>query len=93
MDTSTPAGRLLFTVLGAIAAFERDLIVEGVRAGIARARAQGKHLGRPRIHHVDVGRVRKLRSEGMSWRAIGRQLGVHPTIVTRASRQRARGVR
>jgi DNA invertase Pin-like site-specific DNA recombinase len=84
VDTTTPAGRLLFTVLGAIAAFERDLIVERVRAGIARARAQGKHLGRPRTVHVDVDRARTLREQGLSWRAIGRTLGVHGTLVTRA---------
>jgi DNA invertase Pin-like site-specific DNA recombinase len=84
VDTTTPAGRLLFTVLGAIAAFERDLIVDRVRAGIARARAQGKHLGRPRTHHVDVSRARKLRAEGLSLRATARQLGIHPTILSRA---------
>jgi DNA invertase Pin-like site-specific DNA recombinase len=52
IDTTTPAGRLLFHVLAAIAEFERDLIRERVLAGVRRARAHGKHLGTPRIHHV-----------------------------------------
>ena len=49
----TPAGRLLFHVLGAIADFEHDLIHERVIAGLQRVRAQGRRLGRPRLHHVD----------------------------------------
>src|SRR3974390_151507 len=48
VDTSTPAGKLVFTVLGAVAELERSLIVERVRAGLRNARAKGKHLGRPR---------------------------------------------
>ena len=48
MDASTPAGKLVFTVLGAVAELERSLIVERVRAGLRNARAKGKRLGRPR---------------------------------------------
>jgi DNA invertase Pin-like site-specific DNA recombinase len=47
IDTSTPAGRLVFTVLGAVAELERSLIVERVRAGMRNARAKGAHIGRP----------------------------------------------
>lgn len=50
LDLTTPAGRLQMAVLGAIAQFERERIAERVRAGLARARAQGKRLGRPRRH-------------------------------------------
>ncbi|MGZ9083695.1 MAG: recombinase family protein [Rhodoplanes sp.] len=50
VDTTTPAGRALFQMLGVFAEFERAIIVERVRAGIARARTEGKHLGRPRIN-------------------------------------------
>jgi len=57
IDTTTPAGRLLFYMLAAIAEFERDLIRERVMAGVRRARTLGKHLGRPRVHQVDVGGV------------------------------------
>jgi len=49
MDTSTPAGKMVFTVLGAVAELERSLIVERVRAGLRNARAKGKKLGRPRV--------------------------------------------
>jgi len=84
VDTTTPAGRLLFHMLGAIAEFERDLIRERVIAGVGRARALGKHLGRPKIHHVDIARALALRAEGNSWRATARALGVHPMAVRRA---------
>ena len=48
MDTSTPAGKMVFTVLGAVAELERSLIVERVKAGLRNAKAKGKVLGRPR---------------------------------------------
>src|SRR6202034_3883932 len=47
MDTTTPAGKMVFTVLGAVAELERSLIVERVRAGMRNARAKGKRIGRP----------------------------------------------
>ncbi len=47
MDTSTPAGKMVFTVLGAVAELERSLIVERVRAGMRNARAKGRRIGRP----------------------------------------------
>ncbi len=50
MDTGTPSGRLLFHVLGAIAEFERDLIAERTRAGLAAARRRDRHPGKPRAH-------------------------------------------
>src|ERR1700739_4795988 len=56
MDTSTPAGKMVFTVLGAVAGLERSLIVERVRAGLRNARAKGKRLGRPRVT-VDAARI------------------------------------
>jgi|SRR2546425_12677105 len=84
IDTTTPSGRLLFHVLAAIAEFERDLIRDRVLAGIQRARAQGRRLGRPKRHHVDVGRARQLMAEGQSLRAVGRALGVPHVVVSRA---------
>ena len=56
MDTTTPAGKMVFTVLGAVAELERSLIVERVRAGLRNARAKGKTLGRPR-KIVDAARI------------------------------------
>ncbi len=75
MDTSTPAGKMVFTVLGAVAELERSLIVERVRAGLRNARAKGKKLGRPPIS-VDSAQVARLRAQGASWRAISNQLGI-----------------
>lgn len=86
IDTTTPSGRLLFHMLAAIAEFERDLIRDRVIAGIRRAQAQGRRFGRPRQHHVDVGRARTLLAEGFSLRGVARALGVHPTAVSRALR-------
>src|SRR6266705_2377060 len=69
MDTSTPAGKMVFTVLGAVAELERSLIVERVRAGLRNARSKGKKLGRP-SKGIDRSTVETLRSQGVSWRAI-----------------------
>ena len=83
VDTTTPTGQLLFHVVGAVAQFERDLIVERVRAGMAHARAMGKRIGRPRAQ-VDVEQAVRLRGQGISLREIGRALGVPVSRVRRA---------
>jgi DNA invertase Pin-like site-specific DNA recombinase len=84
VDTTTPSGRLLFHMLAAIAEFERDLIRERVMAGLQRAKAQGRHLGRPRQHSIDVSAARALIAEGLSLRAVARRLSAHPMAVRRA---------
>ena len=84
MDTSTPTGKLVFTVLGAVAELERSLIAERVRAGLRNAKAKGKRLGRPR-KAVDRSRIARLRRSGTSWAAIGRELGVGEATVRRAA--------
>jgi DNA invertase Pin-like site-specific DNA recombinase len=75
IDTSSPLGQALFTIVSAVAQLERDLIRERVNAGIRNARASGKQLGRPRrvMNHAEVVR---LRSEGASLRQIAAKLGV-----------------
>ncbi len=83
VDTTTPTGQLLFHIVGAVAQFERDLIVERVRAGMAHARSQGKHIGRPPAK-VDIEAVRNLRSQGKSLRNIAMALGVPVSRVRRA---------
>ncbi len=83
VDTSTPTGRMIFTVLGAVAELERSLIAERVRAGLRNARAKGKRLGRPR-KAVDHSRIAALRRVGRSWAAIGQELGVGEGTVRRA---------
>jgi Resolvase, N terminal domain len=74
LDTSTPAGRMVFTVLGAVAELERSLIAERVRAGLRNARAKGKQLGGP-PKTLDPTKIVALRSQGLGWRAITKQLG------------------
>jgi len=83
LDTATPAGRMVFTVLGAVAELERSLIAERVRAGLRNAKAKGKHLGRPRVA-MDARRVAALRAEGHSWRTVARELGVSERSIRRA---------
>jgi len=75
LDLSTPSGRLMFQIIGAMAEFERALFQERVRAGLRNARAKGKRLGRPCVV-VDRLRIAALRTSGASWRAISRELGV-----------------
>jgi DNA invertase Pin-like site-specific DNA recombinase len=82
LDLSTPSGRLMFQIIGAMAEFERALIQERVRAGLRNARAKGKRLGRPRVI-VNVTRIASLRASGVSWRAIARELGVGEGTVRR----------
>jgi DNA invertase Pin-like site-specific DNA recombinase len=84
IDTTTPSGRLLFHVLASVAEFERDLIRDRVQAGLRRARAQGKRLGRPRVHQVNLHEAQALRAQGVSLRGIARALGVHPMAIRRA---------
>jgi DNA invertase Pin-like site-specific DNA recombinase len=84
VDTSTPTGKMVFTVLGAVAELERSLIVERVRAGLRNAKAKGKSLGRPRVA-VDAARIAALRSQGMSWARIGEELGLGEGTVRRTA--------
>lgn len=83
VDTSTPNGRLIFGIFATIAEFERELIRDRVRSGLAAARAKGKRLGRPRAD-LDVSRIAALRASGASWRAVARAMGVDVATVYRA---------
>jgi DNA invertase Pin-like site-specific DNA recombinase len=80
LDTATPAGRMVFTVLGAVAELERSLIAERVRAGLRNAQAKGKCLGRPRLA-VDAARIGRLRSQGRTVREIAGELGYSRSLV------------
>lgn len=75
VDTSTPTGKMVFTVLGAVAELERSLICERVRAGLRNAKAKGKRLGRP-SKNLDAKTILALKAKGLSLRAIAKQLGV-----------------
>jgi DNA invertase Pin-like site-specific DNA recombinase len=83
LDLSTPSGRLMFQIIGAMAEFERALIQERVRAGLRNAKAKGKRIGRPR-QLVDLSRVLELRAEGLPWRAISKRLKLGMGTVYRA---------
>jgi DNA invertase Pin-like site-specific DNA recombinase len=76
LDTSTPAGKALFQMCGVFAEFERSMIQERVRCGLARARAKGTTLGRPRVSAKIEQRIRELAATGIGKRKIARTLGV-----------------
>ena len=76
LDTSTPTGKLVFQIVGAVAEFEKDIIRERVIAGLANARLKGKRLGRPPKAEAIYEKARIMRSEGLSFRKIGKQLDV-----------------
>jgi DNA invertase Pin-like site-specific DNA recombinase len=80
IDTSTSVGKMIFTVLGAVAELERNIIRERVALGLNRARKQGKTLGRPKVI-VNRDKVRTLHSEGKSFRWIAAHLGVSKSTV------------
>jgi len=75
LDLSTPSGRLMFQIIGAMAEFERALIQERVKAGLQNARRSGKRLGRP-SRVVDLTSIARMKSEGHSLRNIAEKLGV-----------------
>jgi len=83
VDTSTPTGKMVFTVLGAVAELERSLIAERVKAGLRNARAKGKRLGRPRVV-VDAARIGILRAHGRSWREITAEMAISKGSAQRA---------
>jgi len=87
IDTTTPMGRLFFHVIGSFAEFERDVIVERVRAGLANARAKGKRLGRPVRDPGALARVVALKGEGLSLREIAARERLSPSGVRKMLKQ------
>lgn len=83
VDTSTPNGRLVFGIFASIAEFERELIRDRVKSGIAAAKSKGKRLGRPRVG-VDAAKIARLRDSGASWSAIACQLELSTGTAKRA---------
>jgi DNA invertase Pin-like site-specific DNA recombinase len=83
LDTSTPAGRAMFQMLGVFAEFERAMIRERVNAGLARARAQGKRLGRPPVAPMVADRVRRASAAGLSVRKIAARFDLGLATVQR----------
>jgi DNA invertase Pin-like site-specific DNA recombinase len=84
IDTTTPGGKLFFHMLGALAEFERDLIVERTKAGIEAARQRGQHLGRPRkLNATQLKHAKKLIHEGTSRNEVARILDINPSTLYR----------
>jgi len=85
MDSTTPTGRLLRNIFASVAEYEREMIRERVMAGLRKAKASGKHVGRPKAI-VNRLRITQLRKENMSWREIGRKMGLPKSTVHRYQR-------
>ena len=81
IDTTTPAGKLMFQMCGAFAEFERGMIQERVKAGLARAVAQGTKLGAPTVPTKIQAKAQEMYEVGMSFRKIGRELNIHHATV------------
>ena len=81
IDTSSPLGKAIFTIVSAIAELERNIIVERVKAGIRRAKEKGKTLGRPKRLNLDVKELMKLRKQGLSLRKIADRVDACPATV------------
>lgn len=82
LDTSTPIGHAMFTIIGAMAQLERDIIRERVKAGLERARTRGVRLGRP-VVEVTAEQVGQLLRDGLSLRSIGQRLHCSRATVRR----------
>ncbi len=90
LDTSTPAGRAMFQMLGVFAEFERAMVRERVMAGLDRAKAKGKQLGRPKVSANIERAVLAARAEGKGIRRVAREVGVGTSTVQRIDAERNR---
>jgi DNA invertase Pin-like site-specific DNA recombinase len=87
IDTTTPAGRLMFQITGAFAEFERSMIRQRVRAGLKRAKEAGKRLGRPKIAPAQEKRIQDHLRAGKGMLAVARECGVGAGTVQRVARE------
>ncbi len=86
IDTSSPLGSAIFTIISAVAQLERDIIAERVKAGLRRAKENGKKLGRPRGTALDIEVIHRLRAEGLSLQQIAKKVNTSKTTVSRLRR-------
>jgi DNA invertase Pin-like site-specific DNA recombinase len=84
LDTATPTGKLMLNVIGSVAQFEREIMLERQREGIAKAAAEGKYKGRAPTARAKASQVKALASEGVTREAIAKQLGIGVASVYRA---------
>jgi len=87
IDTTTPAGKAMFQMLGVFSEFERSMIQERVKAGLERAKANGKTLGRPKVSSKTEDAIRKHRNEGMGIKKTAKTVGVGVGVVQRVDRE------
>lgn len=83
IDTTTPAGKALFTMVSAFAEFERSLIGERVKAGIDRARAEGIRLGRPPLDEDRISQIIEMRLNGLSVREIAKKVNLSTGVISK----------
>jgi len=86
IDTSSPLGEAIFTIISAMSKLERDIIAERVKGGLRKARANGKRLGRPNSD-VDISKVIEYKEQGKSIREIANEMGIHRSKVERTLKQ------
>ena len=86
LDTSTPTGKLMLTVMGGVAEFERSMMLERQREGIAKAKGEGKYKGRKPTVRARSAEIAALAAEGVSMGAIAKQLGIGKGSVHRVLR-------
>jgi DNA invertase Pin-like site-specific DNA recombinase len=82
-DTTTPQGKLVFAIMAGLAEFESSLISERVKAGMERAKAEGKRVNRPPVNPRKIDRMRDLKAQGLSVRAIAKELGFSRSVVSK----------
>jgi DNA invertase Pin-like site-specific DNA recombinase len=87
MDTATPTGKLMLNVLASVAQFEREMMLERQREGIAKARSEGRYKGRAPTARAKAGKVRELAATGMTKPAIAAELGISIRSVFRLMRE------
>lgn len=87
IDTSTPAGRALFGMLGVFAEFERSIISNRVRAGLEKAKARGQKLGRKAVAPITKTQIRELRAKGLSQTKIANRVGLSQAKVSQVLRE------
>jgi DNA invertase Pin-like site-specific DNA recombinase len=93
LDTSTPTGKLVFHVVGAVAEFERDIIRERVKSGLENARRKGKKLGRPALPGTLIAKAEALHAKGLSFRKIEKELGLGEGTIRKRISSKAKNSR
>ena len=91
IDTSSPLGKAIFTIVSAIAELERNILMERVMAGLKRAKQNGVVLGRPKKLDLDTQEIRRMRAEGLSFRQIAKKVKASPASVHKTVTESGQG--